>query len=202
MDPIYAAPHLRRLEYKVSLDEQKRIWGALDSRKDVEADRLKRHLALPDFARKERSPIREITKRILELPEFSGFDVIETPEVVPARESFDLFNFPADQPRLGNKFVEISKYPPIVRDISFVVKKDFAPNDYFDLVRDIAGDLVEQVELIDEYENEAKFGAGNKSYAYRVIYRSNDRTLTNAEVDVMHKALEKKTAEEFGATVR
>jgi len=103
---------------------------------------------------------------------------------------------------LGKKFVEVSKYPPVTRDISFIVPKTFSPNDYFDLVRDVAGDLVEQVELIDQYENDAKFGADKKSYAYRVIYRSNDRTLTSEEVDVLHKALEKRTAEEFSATVR
>src|ERR1019366_8216604 len=81
------------------------------------------------------------------------------------------------QLHLGKKFVEVSKYPAVVRDISFIVKNDFSPNDYFDLVRDLTGDLVEQVELIDEYENEEKFGRGKKSYAYRVTYRSNDRTL-------------------------
>jgi phenylalanyl-tRNA synthetase beta subunit len=69
-------------------------------------------------------------------------------------------------------------------------------------VRDVAGDFVEQVELLDEYNNDEKFGVDKKSYAYRVIYRSSDRTLTNDEVDILHKALEKKTAEEFGATVR
>lgn len=106
------------------------------------------------------------------------------------------------QLHMGTKFVEVSKYPPVIRDISFIVSKTFTPNDYFDLVRDIAGDLVEQVELIDQYENDAKFGADKKSYAYHVVYRSNDRTLTNEEVDVMHHALEKKTAEEFGAVVR
>jgi phenylalanyl-tRNA synthetase alpha chain len=106
------------------------------------------------------------------------------------------------QLHMGNKFVEVSKYPPVIRDISFIVPKTFSPNDYFDLVRDIAGDLVEQVELIDEYSNVEKFGADKKSYAYRVIYRSRDRTLTNEEVDVLHHALEKKTAEEFSATVR
>jgi len=106
------------------------------------------------------------------------------------------------QLKLGQKFVEVSKFPPVIRDISFIVPKTFSPNDYFDLVRDVAGDLVEQVELIDQYENDAKFGADKKSYAYRVIYRSNDRTLTNEEVDVLHKDLEKKTAEEFKATVR
>jgi phenylalanyl-tRNA synthetase alpha chain len=106
------------------------------------------------------------------------------------------------QLRLGNVYKEVSKYPPVTRDISFVVSADFAPNDYFDLIRDVGGDLVEEVSLLDKYENEAKFGKGKISYAYRVVYRSNERTLTNTEVDVMHRALEKRTTEEFGATVR
>jgi phenylalanyl-tRNA synthetase alpha chain len=106
------------------------------------------------------------------------------------------------QLRMGTKFVEVSKYPPVVRDISFTVPKTFTPNNYFDLVRDIAGDLVEQVELIDEYENDAKFGGDKKSYAYRITYRSSDRTLTNEEVDMLHKRIEEATTKEFSATVR
>jgi phenylalanyl-tRNA synthetase alpha chain len=106
------------------------------------------------------------------------------------------------QLHMGTTFVEVSKYPPVLRDISFIVPKTFAPNNYFDLVRDIAGDLVEQVELIDEYENAEKFGADKKSYAYRITYRSSDRTLTNEEVDVLHKKIEEETVEEFGAVVR
>ncbi len=106
------------------------------------------------------------------------------------------------QLRLGNAYKEVSKYPPVTRDISFVVGADFVPNNYFDVIRDIGGDLVEEVALLDKYENLEKFGAGKTSYTFRVVYRSNERTLTNLEVDVMHHALEKKTAEEFGGTVR
>jgi phenylalanyl-tRNA synthetase alpha chain len=106
------------------------------------------------------------------------------------------------QLHMGQKFVEVSKYPPVVRDISFIVPKTFAPNNYFDLVRDIAGDLVEQVALIDEYENAEKFGADKKSYAYRVTYRASDRTLTSEEVDALHKKIELATTKEFAATVR
>lgn len=106
------------------------------------------------------------------------------------------------QLKMGHKFQEVSKYPPAPRDISFIVPKTFSPNDYFDLVRDVAGDLVEQVELLDSYENDAKFGPDKKSFTYRIIYRSSERTLTNEEVDTMHKALEQKSREQFGAEVR
>jgi len=105
--------------------------------------------------------------------------------------------------KLGTKFKEVSKYPAIVRDISFVVdSKVFTPNNYFDLVRDILGDLAEEVTLIDEYENVPKFGVGKKSYTYRITYRSTERTLTDNEVNTLHNVLEAKTKEVFRATVR
>jgi phenylalanyl-tRNA synthetase alpha chain len=103
---------------------------------------------------------------------------------------------------LGNAFKEVSKYPPVVRDISFIVTSDFTPNNYFDLVRDVAGDLVEEVALLDRYENEEKFGVGKLSYAYRITYRSIDRTLTSEEVDAVHKKLEEATTATYGAQVR
>lgn len=103
---------------------------------------------------------------------------------------------------LGQEFDEVSKYPPVIRDISFLVKKGFVTNNYFDLVRDIAGDLVEQVELLDQYENAEKFGEDVVSYAFRVTYRSIEKTLTNAEVEALHKKLEAATVDSYSATIR
>ncbi len=103
---------------------------------------------------------------------------------------------------LGQTFVEVSKYPPVVRDISFIVGKDFIPNNYFDLVRETAGALVEEVALLDKYENDEKFGADKMSYAYRITYRSLDHTLTGEEVDELHKRLEDVTHTSYQATVR
>lgn len=106
------------------------------------------------------------------------------------------------QLKLGNKFVEVSKYPPIVRDISFVVKNNFVVNDYFDLVRETAPNLIEEVSLLDKYENIEKFGKDMVSYAYRITYRSTERTLLSEEVDSLHKKLESETSRVYGATVR
>jgi len=46
------------------------------------------------------------------------------------------------------------------------------------LIREHGGDLVEEVKLLDEFEKE-----GRKSKAYRIVYRSMDRSLTNEEIN-------------------
>ena len=106
------------------------------------------------------------------------------------------------QLKLGTKFVEVSKYPPVVRDISFIVPNTFIPNDYFDFVRESAPGIIEQVELLDKYENKEKFGEGKISYAYRITYRSLDKTLTSTEVDGLHKNIEEVTRKVFEANIR
>lgn len=106
------------------------------------------------------------------------------------------------QLKLGQKFVEVSKYPPVVRDISFIVKKDFVPNNYFDLIREIGKDLVEQVELLDKYENAEKFGADRVSYTYRVVYRSPEKTLKAEEVEPLHNKLYEQTKVIYNAELR
>lgn len=103
---------------------------------------------------------------------------------------------------LGNKFHEVSKYPPITRDISFIVDKDFVPNNYFDLIRDIGGELVEEVKLLDKYENAEKFGQDKLSYTYRIIYRSNERTLETREIDPIQDKIYQETKNQFKAEVR
>jgi phenylalanyl-tRNA synthetase alpha chain len=106
------------------------------------------------------------------------------------------------QLKLGQKYQEVSKFPPIVRDISFIVGKEFIPNDYFDLIRDIGGDLVEEVSLLDKYENAAKFGEGKMSYTYRTVYRSIERTLTTEEINPIQENIIAETKKQFSASVR
>ena len=106
------------------------------------------------------------------------------------------------QLKLGQKYQAVSKYPSIIRDISFVVPKTFVPNNYFDLIRDLGGDLVEEVALIDKYGDEVKWGAGQTSYTYRIIYRSLDRTLTNKEIESLQQKIETETRRQFNAEIR
>ena len=82
------------MEYVISTDEQKKILATVDQRTDAEAARIKRYLAMPDLSRTPGSPIHEIVARILASDYFKDLDTIETPEIVPADISFDLFDFP------------------------------------------------------------------------------------------------------------
>jgi len=62
--------------------------------------------------------------------------------------------------------------------------------------------LVEEIKLLDKYENAEKFGVEKISYAFRITYRSLDRTLTSSEIDELHKKIEEATKETFGAQIR
>ncbi|MEK7593250.1 MAG: phenylalanine--tRNA ligase subunit beta, partial [Patescibacteria group bacterium] len=75
-------------------------------------------------------------------------------------------------------------------------------NNYYEIVRDFAENLIEEVKLVDEYEDEKKFGKDKKSYTFRIIYRSPERTLTNEEVNQIQEKIIKETKEELGATIR
>lgn len=68
----------------------------------------------------------------------------------------------------------------------------FHENDIMEIVRDVAGTLVEDVKLVDEFVSPK---TGKKSLCYRINYRSNERTLTNEEVNELHQQVLTKIGE-------
>lgn len=100
------------------------------------------------------------------------------------------------------QYHEVSKYPAIVRDISFVVDKKMDLNNYYGNVRDLGGETIEEVRLLDTYESDEKFGLDKKSYTFRITYRSLEKTLTDAFVNSVHQKICEFTARELLATVR
>ena len=115
----------------------------------------------------------------------------------------------SDNPRIAgqfkdinSKYKEISKYPKISRDISFIIDKNINLNNYYEIVRDFADDLIEEVKLIDEYENENKFGKDKKSYTFRIVYRSFERTLINEEINKIQEKIREKTEKDLNAVLR
>lgn len=103
---------------------------------------------------------------------------------------------------INSKYKEVSKYPEISRDISFIIDKSINLNNYYEIVRDFAENLIEEVKLVDEFENEEKFGVGKKSYTFRIVYRSPERTLTNDEINKIQEEIREETKKELKATIR
>ncbi len=115
----------------------------------------------------------------------------------------------SDDPRItsqfkdiNSKYKEVSKYPEISRDISFIIDKNINLNNYYELVRDLAENLIEEVKLLDEYEDEKKFGKDKKSYTFHIVYRSLEKTLTDEEVNKIHDKITEKTKKELNAIIR
>ncbi len=104
-------------------------------------------------------------------------------------------------------FVPYSKYPLCYKDVSFWLPSaggnpsvsTYHSNDFYEVIRDVAGDLVEEVQLFDEFTNKK---TGRTSHAYRINYRHMDRSLTNAEVDEIQFKLRHELVTRLGVELR
>jgi len=103
---------------------------------------------------------------------------------------------------ISSQYKEVSKYPEISRDVSFIIDKSINLNNYYEIVRDFAENLIEEVKLLDSYEDDEKFGKDKKSYTFRIVYRSMERTLTSDEVNKIQEKIREKTKHDLNAVLR
>ncbi|KAF9264676.1 phenylalanyl-tRNA synthetase [Marasmius fiardii PR-910] len=98
-------------------------------------------------------------------------------------------------------FRSYSKYPSCFKDISFWTAHgtELHENDFCDLVRDVAGDLVEDVKRIDHFVHPK---TRRTSLCYRIHYRSMDRSLSNAEANVVQERVKSRLKNDFGVEIR
>lgn len=80
------------------------------------------------------------------------------------------------------KATEISHFPAMKRDMAFLAPNTLSHQQILSVLRGAQEPLLRQVELFDEYRSE-QLGAENRSLAYRLIFQSNEGTMTDAEID-------------------
>ncbi len=123
---------------------------------------------------------------------------IKNKEVVVAEIALDrLFS----RVNLNKKFMALPMYPGISRDISFVIKEDVKLEDIFKVIKENASSLLQQMNVVDFYQGK-QIPAGLKGLTVSCLYRSNERTLTEEEVNPMHVLVSKTLIEKFGAQIR
>lgn len=105
-------------------------------------------------------------------------------------------------PRDGRiKYKPISIYPQCTNDISFWLpeEKPFCSNDFYELVGEIGGQIVEQVKLIDQFQHPK---SKKISHCYRIVYRHLEKTLNQEEVNEVHKLIEANATKILGVKIR
>jgi phenylalanyl-tRNA synthetase beta chain len=93
------------------------------------------------------------------------------------------------------------RYPAALRDIALVVDEAVAYGSVRDEVAGAAKDLLESLTLLDVYRG-PQVGDGKKSFALRLVLRSQTGTLTDAEVEKVVSRIEGRVLHKLGGTIR
>jgi phenylalanyl-tRNA synthetase beta chain len=95
----------------------------------------------------------------------------------------------------------ISRFPAISQDLALIVGLDVATDQVVTAIRKYAGASLESLALFDVYEG-PQVGAGKRSLAYRLTFRAQDRTLSDADVSKVRAKIVRGLEHDIGATLR
>lgn len=94
-----------------------------------------------------------------------------------------------------------SAFPAADRDLAFFVDQTVSVADLTRLIEKTAGKLLETVELFDEYRG-ATVPEGQRSLAFRLVYRVGDRTLTDPDIDPIQQKIRDKLVQQYKVELR
>lgn len=83
---------------------------------------------------------------------------------------------------LDKKYNAIGKYPSVNRDIALLVTKDIESDRITNIIKNVGGSIVYDVNLFDIYNFEGEENY-SRSLAYNIVFKSKDRTLNDEEVN-------------------
>jgi phenylalanyl-tRNA synthetase beta chain len=99
------------------------------------------------------------------------------------------------------QFKSYSSYPASDRDIAFFAPVKVTVAEIEKAITQVGKELLESVEVFDEYRGE-NVPQGQRSLAFRLIYRAFDRTLTDTEVEAVQNKVRETLVEKFGVSLR
>ena len=107
----------------------------------------------------------------------------------------------AQDENLMPRFQPYSTYPASDRDIAFFAPIEITVAEFERAIALAGGDLLESVELFDEYRGE-HVPDGQRSLAFRLVYRAGDRTLTDEAVAPVHQKVREFLVDKFRVNLR
>jgi len=104
----------------------------------------------------------------------------------------------------GNRiqFQELSKFPVVRRDLALVLNQSVSFGEIRQLAAKTAKKLLKEVNLFDVFEDEAKLGAGKKSYAVSFLFEDSQKTLQDKEIDALMQQLQQAFEQKLNANIR
>ena len=99
------------------------------------------------------------------------------------------------------RFVALSEFPLITRDVSIVVKQEVSFAQIETLAREIGTMHLIAINFLEQYLGE-KISAGYKGLVFSLLYQSSERTLTEAEIAPVHEKILQKLSQDLGAIIR
>ncbi|MBN2306476.1 phenylalanine--tRNA ligase subunit beta [Candidatus Peregrinibacteria bacterium] len=84
------------------------------------------------------------------------------------------------------KYQELSRFPSVVLDVSMLIPRKNLAGDYTKTILTTDQKLITDVELIDEYTGD-QIAEDKRGLTYSITYQAPDRTLTDTEVEAVHK---------------
>nr|YP_010925664.1 phenylalanyl-tRNA synthetase beta subunit [Neoporphyra dentata]WKD83896.1 phenylalanyl-tRNA synthetase beta subunit [Neoporphyra dentata] len=110
-------------------------------------------------------------------------------------DSHNQFNY------LNYQIQPYSKYPSIIRDLSVIIPKNMEVNYLLKLLDQFNDKDLESTRLFDQYTNKS-LGKQKKSIGLRFTYRSDQKTLTNSEIDDKQNELQEKIMQHLNLEIR
>jgi phenylalanyl-tRNA synthetase beta chain len=99
------------------------------------------------------------------------------------------------------KYRDLPRYPSVERDIAVVVENSVEAGALLSTIREVAGELLQNVQVFDVYTG-SKLGDNKKSIAVSLVYRHQERTLTDEEVTSLHGTVVTALELNFAAELR
>jgi phenylalanyl-tRNA synthetase beta chain len=107
----------------------------------------------------------------------------------------------AQESSLTPRFKPYPTFPASDRDIAFFVAEKVSVAEIERTTLNAGKPLLESVQVFDEYRGES-VPKGQRSLAFRLIYRAGDRTLVAEEVESLHQTVRESLVEKFGVSLR
>jgi len=122
---------------------------------------------------------------------------------VPVRVYAAELNFDEiiNQTDMNIKYKSLPKFPSVARDIAIVVSEEITAGQVEEIIRNKGGKLIEDVKLFDIYRG-SQIQEGYKSMAYSIVYRSDEKTLSEEDIAKVHNKILNSLVNQVGAALR